>query len=307
MSTTALPTFRQLRHLVALHEAGHFGRAAEACFVTQSTLSASIKELEDLLGVALVDRSTRKVVFTPLGSRVVEKARELVAGAEELAASVRAQAEPLAGPLKLGVIPTIGPFLLPGVLPGLRRRYPRLQLYLREDLSARLCEMLGRGELDAVLIALPYDCGDVETASVLTDPFELACRSDHPLAKRRRIAPDDIESQQLLLLAEGHCLREHALAACSLRGRAAGAPFEATSLHTIVQMVDNGLGVTLLPRIAIAAGITRGSSLVTRPFGPRTQARDIGLAWRRGTRRRPEFELLARELAELAHPQPARG
>jgi LysR family hydrogen peroxide-inducible transcriptional activator len=300
----ALPTLRQLRHLVALEEHGHFGRAADACFVTQSTLSASIKELEALLGVALVDRSKRRVVFTELGRETVDRARRLIADAEELALAARAAAEPLTGKLRLGVIPTVGPFLLPRVLPRLRRRYPKLQLYLREDLSARLCDMLARGELDCVLIALPYECGDTESEELFDDRFELAVRKDHPLATRKRVGPDDIESQQLLLLAEGHCLREHALSACSLRGRSAGAPFEATSLPTLVQMVDNGLGVTLLPELALQAGVTRGTSLVTLPLGPRAQSRQIGLAWRRGTRRRDEFTLLADELRALARPTP---
>jgi len=298
-----LPSFRQLRHLVALRDVGHFGRAAARCFVTQSTLSASIKEFEELLGVTLVDRSKRRVVFTPLGLEIAERARQLLAEAEQMVHMAKAATEPLTGAVRMGVIPTIGPFLLPRSLPRLRRRYPRLQLYLREDLTARLCEMLVRGELDVVLIALPYDCGNVETVDLFEDRFQFACRDDHPLAARKRLTPEDIASQTLLLLAEGHCLREHALSACRLQGRSAGAPFEATSLYTLVQMVDNGLGVTLLPDLAIAGGVTRGTRVVTRPLGSRAQARRIGLAWRRGTGRAGEFRLLADLLAELA-PRP---
>lgn len=150
-----------------------------------------------------------------------------------------------------------------------------------------------------VLIALPYDCGNVETVDLFEDRFQFACRDDHPLAARKRLTPAEIESQKLLLLAEGHCLREHALSACSLQGRSAGAPFEATSLYTLVQMVDNGLGVTLLPELAIAAGLTRGTRVVTRPLGSKAQARRIGLAWRRGTGRADEFRLLAEALSRL--------
>jgi LysR family hydrogen peroxide-inducible transcriptional activator len=295
-----LPTLRQLQHLVALADEGHFGRAAVACHVTQSSLSASIKELETQLEAALVDRTRRKVVFTPLGVETVARARRVIEGAEELARAARAARAPLSGDLRLGVIPTIGPFLLPTALPRLRRAYPKLRLYLVEDLTARLVHDLQEGKLDAVLLALPYECGNVETRILFEDPFVVALPHDHALAKERSIAPSSLATPELLLLQDGHCLRDHALAACSQAGPQYGAVVEATSLPTLVQMVDNGIGMTLLPELAVDAGILRGTRLVTRPLQGMPPSRKIGLVWRRGTGRQEEFELLAKELAAHA-------
>ena len=200
----------------------------------------------------------------------------------------------------MGVIPTIGSFLLPAVLPGLRRSYRGLQLYLVEDLTPRLLEQLHAGQLDVVLLALPYDCGNVETAKLFDDRFVLALPPDHPLAKERRIDPDRLRSEEVLLLRDGHCLREHALSVCNLADRRRTEAFEATSLPTLVQMVDNGLGITPLPELAVDAGILRGTSLVTRPLAAEEPGREIALVWRRGTGRREEFLLLAKELAARA-------
>lgn len=297
---TNLPTLKQLRHLAALAEHGHFGRAAKAAHVTQSTLSASLKELEQTLGAALVDRTQRRVVFTPLGREVVERARRLLEDAESLAELARARGKPLTGPLRFGVIPTISPFFLPRVLPGLRRAYPSLQLHLVEDQTARLVEQLNDGKLDVLLLALPYDIPSAETALVARDAFSLVCPKDHPLAKSAPVKPASLQHETLLLLRDGHCLRGHALDACALADRRKSAGVEATSLHTLVQMVDNGLGVTLLPQIAIDAGILRGTQLVARPLDGARASRDLGLVWRRGTARRAEFELLAKELKRLA-------
>ena len=296
----ALPTLRQLRHLVALADHGHFGRAAAATAVTQSTLSASIKELEAVLEAALVDRTRRQVVLTPLGRQTVDRARRVLADTEALALAARAQREPLTGTLRMGVIPTIAPYLLPAVLPGLRRSYRGLLLYLVEDLTPRLLEQLHAGQLDAVLLALPYDCGNVESAPLFDDRFLLALPSDHPLAKERRIDPERLRSEEVLLLRDGHCLREHALSVCHLADRRRTEAFEATSLPTLVQMVDNGLGITPLPELAVDAGLLRGTSLVTRPLASEEPGREIALVWRRGTGRREEFLLLAKELAERA-------
>ncbi len=294
-----LPTFRQLEHLVRLAEHAHFGRAATACHVTQSTLSASIKELENILQVSLVDRTKRRVVLTPLGHEIVERARRILREGEDLVEAARAESEPLSGTLRMGVVPTIGPFLLPNILPRLRRAYPALRLYLVEDLTARLVEDLHAGRLDIVLLALPYDCGNVEVRALLQDPFKVALPRGHPLAGGKTVDLEQLRHAGLLLLKEGHCLREQALAACRLADRNEIEPVEATSLHTLVQMVDNGFGVTLLPQLAIDGGILSGTTLAVLPTAGEQPSREIGLIWRRGTGRQREFDLLASELGRL--------
>jgi LysR family hydrogen peroxide-inducible transcriptional activator len=299
-----LPTLKQLRHLVALADYCHFGKAAEACSVTQSTLSASLKELETVLEAPLVDRTNRRVAFTPLGEEIVERARRLIEETEALARTARAAREPLTGTVRLGVIPTVGPFLLPRILPGLRERWPRLKLYLREDQTDALLAQLHAGRLDALVLALPYDCGNVETAMLFADPFSVAVRRDHKLAAAKRIEAEDLRDEPLLLLQDGHCLRDHALSACRLGEKPHLESFEATSLLTLVQMVDNGLGTTLLPRLALDAGILKGTHLVARPIAADSPARDIALVWRKGTRRREEFQLLAKEIKRLAKERP---
>ena len=294
-----LPTFRQLEHLVLLAEHGHFGRAAQACHVTQSSLSASIKELENTLQTALVDRTKRRVLLTPLGHEIVERARQILREGEDLVEAARAASEPLSGTLRMGVVPTIGPFLLPNILPRLRRAYPALRLYLVEDLTARLADELHAGRLDIVLLALPYDCGNVEVRVLFRDPFKVALPHGHPLAGRKAVDLEQLRHQGLLLLKEGHCLREHALAACRLADRKQIEPVEATSLHTLAQMVDNGLGVTLLPQLAIDGGILSGTTLAALPTTGEQPSREIGLVWRRGTGRQREFDLLASVLTQL--------
>lgn len=286
-----LPTLRQLRYLVALAEHRHFGRAAETCLATQSTLSAGLQELENLLGVMLVERTKRKVMLTPLGEEVVARAREVLRGAEEIADLAAASGAPLSGPLRLGIIPTIAPYLLPGVLATLRRAHPGLRLYLREDQTARLLERLVAGDLDLVLLALPYPVGELETMVMGEDPFVLACPPDHPLAARQGIAGEDLSGHELLLLEEGHCLREHALAACHLPGPARGEGVLATSLATLVQMVANGLGVTLIPEMAAKAGVLAGTDLISRPLSDGA-GRIIGLAWRPSSPRKADFRAL---------------
>jgi len=299
-----LPSLRHLRHLTALDDHRHFGRAAAACHVTQSTLSASIKELETLLETVLVDRSKRRVVLTPIGVETAERARRIIKEAEQLVEVTKASREPLTGTVRLGTIPTIGPFLLPRVLPGLREAYGHLKLYLVEDLTDRLIEALHRGQLDVALLALPYDCGAVESLILFEDPFVVGLPRQHQLAEESRIDPKRLWHEDLLLLKDGHCLRDHALAACHLADRRVSEGFEATSLPTLVQMVDNGLGTTLLPTLAVDAGLLIGTNLVTRPLLPKSPARKIGLIWRRGTGRRNEFRLLAKEIAERAKPKP---
>jgi len=290
-----LPTLRQLRYLTALAEHLHFGRAAEACLATQSTLSAGLQELETILGVTLVERTKRKVMLTPLGEEVVARARSVLRGAEDIADLAAASTDALSGPLRLGVIPTIAPYLLPQALPALRQKYPNLRLYLREDLTARLLERLSAGDLDVALIALPWVSAEIETLTIGEDSFVLACPANHPLAQRDSLTPADLIGQDLLLLEEGHCLRDHALSACHLPGPARGEGVLGTSLATLVQMVANGLGVTLLPEMATRCGILAGTEVVTRPV-QNAGSRGIGLAWRPSSPRKAEFRLLGEAL-----------
>lgn len=287
-----LNSLKQLRYLTALAEHRHFGRAAEACFVSQSTLSAGIKELETQLGVTLVERTNRSVVFTALGQSVAAKAQRVLNEAAALTEMAAAGGEPLAGPLRLGVIPTVAPFLLPHALPQLRRRYPKLKLYLTEDQTARLLAQLEDGQLDLVLLALPYDCGDAVTWPLFDDRFNLVCRKDDALAKARTLQTADLNQEPLLLLAEGHCMTEHALSACHLGQRNPAVDLSATSLTTLVEMVANGLGSTLLPEMAVDAQLLKGGELVARQFTDEEPSRQIGLAWRATSPRAKEFKLL---------------
>ncbi|MCY7397371.1 MAG: LysR family transcriptional regulator [Sphingomonas bacterium] len=295
-----LPTIKQLQYLVALRDYGHFGKAAESCFVTQSTLSASLRELETLVGVTLVERTRRVVRFTPLGLRIAEKARRVLREAEELADMARAEGLPLTGELRMGVIPTIAPFLLPAILPRLRQRWPELKLFLREETSQAACDALHRGQLDCVLLAAPYPCGDVELIDLFEDELLLAFppHENPPLS----IAADAIDEHRLLLLEDGHCLKDHALAACNRPQLRAEARMLGTSLHTLVQMVDNGLGLTLVPQMAVAAGILEGTGIVTRRLDAAVTSRRIALAWRNGSPRAAEFRLLGEALVEAQHP-----
>lgn len=293
-----LPTLKQLRHYAALAETRNFGRAAEASNVTQSTLSASIQELEAILGAALVDRTKRKVVLTPLGERVLARAKALLADAEELAREAQAARAPLTGELRLGVIPTVSPFLLPRVLPKLRRAHPKLKLFLVEDQTARLVAKLGDGGIDCALIAFPYDAGSVESESLGEDRFRLVVPKTHALASAARVPPAKARAESLLLLEDGHCLKDHALSACGLAAPRAKDAFGATSLFTLVQMVDNGLGVTLLPELAIEAGLLKGTGLVAVSVEGEP-SRELALIWRKGTARGPEFRLLAKALARV--------
>src|SRR5215210_5860713 len=250
-----LPTIKQLQYLVALRQHGHFGRAAEACFVTQSTLSAGLRELENLLGVTLVERTRRVVRFTPLGEKVADKAVRLLRESEELADMARAEGQPLNGELRMGVIPTIAPFLLPAMLPRLREQWPNLKLFLREEASQAACDALHRGQFDCVLLAMPYGCGDVDTAMLFDDRLFVAFPGGEAPAGEA-IEAAAIDGHRLLLLEDGHCLKDHALSACNRPELRADAAMMGTSLHTLVQMVDNGLGLTFVP--STAPGSRRG-------------------------------------------------
>lgn len=293
-----LPSLKQLEYLDALARTGHFGRAAERCNVTPSTLSAGIRELEDLLGVAVAERTKRVVLITDIGRELAARAHGLLSGAEDLMAVAAAHREPLAGDLKLGAIPTIGPFLLPDAVPALNAAFPKLRIYLREHQTVDLLARLRAGELDLALIALPWETDGLAVRPLFEDAFRFACHADHPLAGRRRITVDDLAAEPLLLLEEGHCLRGHALDACRLTASALRGQFEATSLATLVQMVAAGLGVTLLPELAIRVGITAGTDIRLVPLA-QPATRQIGLVWRSATPRGVAFEEIATTLATL--------
>jgi LysR family hydrogen peroxide-inducible transcriptional activator len=293
-----LPTVKQLQYLVALRRFGHFGRAAEACFVTQSTLSAGLRELESLLGVMLVERTRRVVRFTALGEKIADKATAVLRETEELAEMAQAQGRPLHGELRMGVIPTIAPFLLPTMLPRLREQWPELKLYLREETSSAACEALHRGQLDCVLLALPFGCGDVDSTPLFDDPLFV----ENPAGEDPAAAVIDaaeIDENRLLLLEDGHCLKDHALSACNRPELRAHAAMMGTSLHTLVQMVDNGLGVTFIPGMAIEAGILAGTDINAKPLVSDHPYRRITLIWRRTSPREAEFQMLAGALRRI--------
>lgn len=288
-----LPTLKQMQYLVALKEQGHFGKAADSCYVTQSTLSAGIRELESLIGVTLVERTRRVVRFTALGDRIVEKAHRVLREAEELAAIAQASGKPLAGELRMGVIPTIAPFLLPRLLPRLRADRPELKLYLREETTQASIDSLRHGNVDCVLLALPFATGELDSEILFRDRLFVAFPRDDPRDPPEWIGPDMIDESKLLLLEDGHCLKDHALAACNRPELRASTAMMGTSLHTLVQMVDNGLGLTMLPEMAIAGGILDHTHITARPLRSDRAFREIALVWRKNSPREKEFHLLA--------------
>lgn len=293
-----LPTLRQLQFFLALVRRRSFSKAAGDCLVSQSTLSSGIKELEAVLGRQLVDRSTRNFSLTPPGKDIAARAQKILALAEDLARSASTR-KPLEGPFTLGVIPTIAPFLLPLATPGLRAKFPGLELYLREDLTASLADRLADGSIDAALLAFPVDLPGAEHIEIGEDPFLFAAPAASPLANRESIRPADLKDARLLLLEDGHCMREHALEACKLRSGEIGDAFGATSLFTLTQMVRAGLGATLLPKMAVDAGLAADAGLSIAPLAPPGPARIIGLAWRKGSGRREDCALLAAHFREI--------
>ena len=289
---SALPSLRQLGYLVALAQHLNFTRAAAACFVTQSTLSAGLKELEATLGAALVERDRQSVLMTPLGLEVAARARVLLAAAEDLVQLAAASSEPMTGTLRLGAIPTLAPFLLPRILPGLRSKYPRLKLLLREDVSASLLHRLEDGRLDFALLALPYDTAEMQVRTLFDDEFWLVGREDDPALKAKRASVSAPVAQRLVLLEEGHCLREHTLAACTRSESSNRSGVEATSLLTLVQMVESGIGLALVPEIALTGGLLKGTTLLARPLTSPAPKRTIALLARRSSARQAELAAL---------------
>lgn len=287
-----LPTLKQLQYLVALQEHGHFGRAAEACFVTQSTLSAGIRELESLLGVMLVERTRRVVRFTTLGDRIVARAHRVLREAEELSELAASAGAPLSGELRMSVIPTIAPFMLPRLLPQLRTERPELKLFLREEPSHAACDSLHHGQVDCVLLALPFSCGDVDHLHLFSDQLLMAIPGAWSDSWPDPIEPSSIDPAQLLLMEDGHCLKDHALAACNRPDLRSGARIMGTSLHTMVQMVDNSLGITMIPQMALDAGLLARTNVATRRLASHDDTRSIALVWRRNSPREKEFQML---------------
>ena len=297
-----LPTIKQLRYFVALVEAGHFGRAADACFVSQSAFSNAIQELENLLGARLVDRTNRSVTITAMGQEVATQARLCLRDVEALVDIAKGGQKPLTGELHLGVIPTIAPFMLPGLLPKLRRKFPDLQLYLHEEQSQRIYERLMDGELDVLLLALPYDMRGVELMPLFKDRFVLANREGTERVDPENYRFNRLDADSILLLEDGHCLRDHALAACKIKNSEKVRRIGASSVLTLVEMVDADLGITFLPEMARGSAILKSTRVRLTPLSDRSY-RTIGLAWRKGTSRDDEFRMLGNYLAEQYEKQ----
>src|ERR1044071_3447059 len=276
---------RDLRYLVALADTRHFGKAAERCFVSQPTLSAQSKKLEEYLGVQLLERQPRKVTLTETGAKIVAVARRVLQHSDEIIALARNEHDPLAGKLKLALIPTIGPYLLPLVARRLRKQLPRLQLMLYEYQTQPLLEKLRSGEIDVGLVALPVPDDGLETRALYEEAFTVALPSNHPLAKKTSVKLDDLNGQSLLLLEDGHCLRDQALEVCSRVEVKESEEYRATSLETLWQMVAAGLGVTLLPELATQGPFGSGNALAVRPFSRPVPSRTVGAAWRKSTTR----------------------
>jgi LysR family hydrogen peroxide-inducible transcriptional activator len=292
----ALPSLRQLSYLVAVSERLNFTQAAQDCFVTQSTLSAGIRELEAMLGAHLVERERHRVAMPPVGLEVVERARALLAAADDLVHFAASAADPLAGMVRLGVIPTIAPFLLPTVLPEMRGEYPALKFALREDLTANLLRRLDDGQLDFALIALPFETGNFLVRELFSEELWLVTPPGEKTPRRLEVAA--IDPERLLLLEEGHCLRGHTLSGCGLAPKS-GPGLEATSLFTLVQMIEEDMGIGLLPEMTVRAGLLKNSSLTAQPFAAPAPQRVIALVARASTSRRGAFDCLGDMIVAL--------
>ena len=286
-----LPSVRQLQYFVTLEELGHFGRAAEACFVSQSAFSNAIQELESTLGVQLVDRTNRRVTINSVGREVAAQARICLQEVQDIARLAHERDTPLSGKLVLGVIPTIGPFLLPPLMKKLRRSFPGLQLYLKEQRSEELYEGLQQGNIDLLLMALPYPLKNVETHILFSDGFLLACRKGTSLVDPAKFSINRLDPESVLLLEDGHCLRDHAVSACQIRELDKVNRFAASSLHTLLEMVESDLGVTFIPEMASGSALLRGTNIATYPLKSGGH-RDIALVWRKGSSHGDAFRTL---------------
>jgi LysR family hydrogen peroxide-inducible transcriptional activator len=285
-------TLRQLRYLTSVARHRHFGRAAEECAISQPALSMQVRELERELGADLVERRPGEITLTDTGTEVAERAEQILTAARDLIDYARHR-DVLSGPMKLGIIPTLAPYILPRVLPQLQAKYPQLRLEVRETQTKTLLDELIRGELDAVMLALPAEGVDVETLALFDDRFLLAVPASDKLPARTRVGIEDVDQRRLILLEEGHCLRDQALAFCATRRRDAPASLGATSLTTVMQMVANGYGVTLVPEVAVDAEL-RDARVKLLRFSEPQPGRSIGLAWRRTSPRKKDFEALGK-------------
>lgn len=275
---------RDLKYLVALAEHKHFGRAAAASFVSQPTLSTQIKKLEEELGVPLVERAPRKVMLTPAGREAAARARNIVAEVEQMKEAARRARDPEAGTVRLGIFPTLGPYLLPHVVPAIRQRFPQLEMLLVEEKSDVLLAQLRNGQLDAAILALPVADEQLHTEFLFEEPFVLAAPEGHPLTSHTSLTLDDLSDQRLLLLQDGHCLRDQALDVCHMAGALEKSEFQATSLETLRQMVAANVGVTLLPMLAVKPPVARSENVRLIPFAGNPQPnRRIGMVWRRSS------------------------
>lgn len=286
-----LPTVKQLRYFIALEQHQHFGKAAEASFVSQSAFSTAIKELEKLLDAQLVDRTNKTVTITTLGRDVANQARQCIRGIEHLTEVAASGEGALVGRLNLGIIPTIAPFMLPKIMPALRQAYPKLRLYLREDTTVNSYARLMSGELDLILIALPYKLSHIEIMPLFKDDFLLACHQHSQWINPDNYQLDTLEPESILLLEDGHCLRDHALSACKIRNQESVSQFNASSLLTLIEMVDSDLGITYLTEMAKDSNLLKNTHIKTYPLND-TSYREIGLAWRKGSAYEEEFREL---------------
>lgn len=293
-----LPTVKQLRYFVALEHLEHFGKAAEACFVSQSAFSTAIRELETVLQVQLVDRTNKNVTVTHVGRQIAAEARRCLRDLENLVEIARSNQAPLTGDLRVGIIPTIAPFLLPKIVPELRQQFPRLRIYLTEDITQRIYDKLMNGELDLIILALPYALRSVEVLPLFKDEFYLACREDTQHTRPKRYIFDELNPESILLLEDGHCLRDHTLSACHLQDVNKISRFTASSILTLVQMVDSDLGISYLPQMVKGSTLLAGTHVKLWEL-PEESYREIGFAWRRGSAREAEFRKLGQFIQNL--------
>ena len=292
---------RDLRYLVALAEHKHFGRAAEASFVSQPTLSTQIKKLEDELGVALVERTPRKVLLTEVGKEIAQRARDVLNEVDQIRAVARRTLDPESGTMRLGIFPTLGPYLLPHVVPRIRERFPRLELLLVEEKTEVVLRQLREGRLDAGILALPIHDDQLHAEFLFEEPFLLAVPEQHELARRQALKLDDLADESLLLLEDGHCLRDQALQVCQMAGASEKTGFRATSLETLRQMVAANVGITLLPTLAVQPPVAQSENVHLVPFRGEAPSRRIAMIWRKSTAMAPFLKKLAQLFRALPH------